>query len=192
MRLSALLVFAFLGLAIADLLEIAKPAFRKCDQDNSQGLSYQEFSSCVIKQLNQNANIAKNKDMFVFGTEKELTSLFNLVDQNKDGTLSLNEYAKIFARAQDPRRGKDTIEVRTKDGKTKTVTQDELLDNLRDQMQVWNTGQSIITRLSMDNLQYIYHLRRVSGERRTSWYGRRSAHNASAKWTRRTLLCPVC
>eukprot|EP01031_Cornospumella_fuschlensis_P031545 gene31545-38126_t len=116
--------------------KVSQKAFDACDVDKNSSLDQQEFGACVVSYLRDPADDQKteeNPSNLLHASKEDLNKLYSLVDLNHDGEVDLEEYSKMFTRAKHPSKAREQVEVKTKDGRTKRMSQEDLFEQIREQ-----------------------------------------------------------
>eukprot|EP01039_Chlorochromonas_danica_P003180 gene3179-3482_t len=127
--LALALVFIHYGKAL-ETKDVIRPVFQRCDSDKNGYLDGNEFHECILAHFHQDLNQQQGP---LVTSDQDVKNFFRLVDRDGNKRVSLEEYRTIFTRLRDPRKSTDPVIIKTRDGKTKTVEQEDLFDILREQ-----------------------------------------------------------
>lgn len=119
------MIFRFLLvlLGISGCYSSSKSFFQRCDIDRSYSLSFEEWEKCL-----SSSEVAKNSEVENL-FPSNLVELFNHVDLNKDGSISISEYGELqknLLSNTGPDGDNDELEVRMADGTTKKMSRNDL------------------------------------------------------------------
>lgn len=127
--LALVLFYIHYGKAL-ETKDVITPVFQRCDRDKSGFLDGNEFRECILAHFHEDLN--KQQGSLVT-SDQDVKNFFRLVDHDGNKRVSLEEYRSIFAKLRDPRKSSEPVIIKTRDGKTKTVEQEDLFDILREQ-----------------------------------------------------------
>ncbi|RYH05730.1 hypothetical protein EON65_43930 [archaeon] len=111
--------------------KVSQVSFGSCDTDKNLALDREEFGSCISRYLNNQKDSSSSS--FLQESKEDLDKLYTLVDLNHDAQVNLEEYAKMFTRAQHPTKAREQVEVQTKDGRTRRMSHEDLFAQIREQ-----------------------------------------------------------